>query len=122
MKSKPGDIKVQPRFRILRGKDIALGPGKADLLEQVEKTGSIVGAAGNLGMSYMRAWTLIKTMEHCFTEPLVTMLRGGAEHGGAKLTPSGTRVVKLYRKLEAETLTATASARKKLLMLLRDYP
>lgn len=119
MKSQPGQIKFQPRFRILRGADIALGPGKVDLLEQIGETGSLTEAAANLGMSYMRAWTLIKTVEHCFAEPLVTMSRGGAKHGGAKLTPTGLRVLKLYRKLETDTALATAQARKELLRLLR---
>src|ERR1700728_3507289 len=92
MKTKGGEI--QPRFRVRLGKDIAFGPGKADLLEQVRETGSIAEAAEQLGMSYMRAWTLIKTMERCFAEPLLKVSRGGAEHGGAKLRANGVKAVK----------------------------
>src|ERR1700722_13854403 len=117
MKTKGGDI--QPRFRIRLGKDIAFGPGKAALLEQVRKTGSIAEAAEQLDMSYMRAWTLIKTMERTFANPLLTVSRGGAEHGGAKLTANGIRVLKLYRDMEAESLRATTGIRKQLIQLLR---
>lgn len=114
------DITIQPRFRVLAGKDIALGPGKADLLGQVDRTGSIAEAAKQLGMSYMRAWTLIKMMERCFREPLVTVSRGGAGHGGARLTANGQRVLALYRRIESKSLAATAPARQQLLKLLRQ--
>jgi molybdate transport system regulatory protein len=109
----------QPRIRVLRGKDIAMGPGKADLLEQVAKHGSIAEAAGHLGMSYMRAWTLIKTMERCFAQPLVTVSRGGAAHGGAQLTANGRKVVALYRGMEKKSLSATADMRAQMSRLLR---
>jgi molybdate transport system regulatory protein len=119
MKSKKSALAIQPRFRILRGKDIAMGPGKAELLEQVQKTGSIAEAAVKLDMSYMRAWTLIKTMERCFKQPLVSVSRGGAEHGGAKLTATGIKVVKLYREMEAESLRITSGLQRKIVKLLQ---
>src|SRR5437773_1708030 len=56
---------LHPRLRITCGADIALGPGKVKLLELVAQTGSIAKAARRMQMSYMRAWTLIKTMERC---------------------------------------------------------
>ncbi len=63
--------RLRPRMRVLCGGDIALGPGKVDLLALVGQTGSIREAAERMGMSYMRAWKLIKTMNACFKEPLV---------------------------------------------------
>ncbi len=119
MKSDKKAASVQPRFRVLSGKDIALGPGKVELLERVHETGSIAEAAESLEMSYMRAWTLIKTMEQCFAEPLIRVSRGGAAHGGAKLTANGLKILKLYREMEAEGLRATANIRRRLLALLR---
>jgi molybdate transport system regulatory protein len=116
---KPSRSEFQPRFRIVCGKNIAIGPGKAELLERVREAGSIAKAARRMGMSYMRAWTLIKTMERCFKEPLVEVARGGAGHGGAALTASGEQVVALYRQMERQSLTATAGVRRKMLGLLR---
>ena len=49
----------QPRLRILLGAAIAIGPGKADLLDAIDRAGSISGAARELGMSYRRAWELV---------------------------------------------------------------
>jgi molybdate transport system regulatory protein len=111
---------LAPRFRVMRGKDVALGPGKADLLEQLEKTGSLNQAAEQMGMSYMRGWTLLKTMNRCFREPLVESSRGGAGGGGAKLTDAGRRVLGLYRDLEAAAAHATKDSWKQLEALLDD--
>jgi len=63
MKSKSaGQIFLSPRFRVTCGKEIAFGPGKAGLLALIEETGSINQAAKRMSMSYMRAWSLIRTM------------------------------------------------------------
>jgi molybdate transport system regulatory protein len=120
MKSKGPKHQFQPRLRIICGRDIAMGPGKADLLEQVAKRGSITEAAGHLGMSYMRAWTLIKTMERCFRQPVVSVSRGGAKHGGAQLTATGRRVLALYRRMEKISLATTEATRREMAGLLRQ--
>src|SRR5580693_8228 len=80
---------VRPRLRVVSGRDIALGPGKVELLELLGSTGSIMEAARQMGMSYMRAWTLIRTMNQCFKEPVIRAVRGGREGGGARLTKTG---------------------------------
>ncbi|HXC36237.1 MAG TPA: LysR family transcriptional regulator [Candidatus Acidoferrales bacterium] len=110
---------IRPRLRIVAGKNIAFGPGKAELLEALEKTGSITRAADKLGMSYMRAWTLIRTMNRCFCEPLVDAVRGGIRGGGgARLTPTGQQVLELYRQMDAKCLGAVQPQWRKLQRLL----
>jgi molybdate transport system regulatory protein len=112
---------LRPRLRIVAGKDIAFGPGKADLLEALEKTGSITKAASRMGMSYMRAWTLIRTMNRSFREPLVDAVRGGTRGGGgAQLTPTGRQVLTLYRQMDDQCLAALQPDWHKLQKLLRD--
>ena len=54
----------------MRGKEIALGPGKVDLLEAIEREGSISAAARDLGLSYKRAWDLVDMMNGCFKKTL----------------------------------------------------
>jgi molybdate transport system regulatory protein len=100
---------LQPRLRIQAGREIALGPGKAGLLETIAATGSIRQAALELDMSYMRAWSLVKTMNRCFREPLVEVTRGGKRQGGARLTPAGIRVLALYREMESRTRESVAA-------------
>ncbi|HEV7784864.1 MAG TPA: LysR family transcriptional regulator, partial [Thermoanaerobaculia bacterium] len=101
---------LRPRLRILHHEAIALGPGKADLLEAIARAGTLAEAAKALDMSYMRAWKLLQTMNACFREPLVTTARGGSVHGGAVLTETGRTALALYRRMEAESLKAMALA------------
>jgi len=106
------------RLRLYLGEEIALGPGKADLLEAIRDTGSIAAAGRQLSMSYRRAWLLVDTMNRCFREPLVATERGGAARGGASLTPLGTEALARYRALEAAARAAAARGAKALGALL----
>jgi molybdate transport system regulatory protein len=96
-----------PRMRVMCGNDIALGPGKVDLLKHIQNSGSILRAAKSMNMSYMRAWKLLKTMENCFKRPLVKKTRGGRGGGNAQLTPTGDKAIAYYEKMENECLKAT---------------
>ena len=103
----------------MRQNEIALGPGKAELLQLVAETGSIGKAASRMKMSYMRAWSLVQTMNRCFQEPLVLAAHGGQGGGGAQLTATGRKVLVLYQKMERDCQRASASSWKKLQQLLR---
>jgi molybdate transport system regulatory protein len=115
-------VMLCPRFRVLYRDEIALGPGKVDLLKAILETGSIRQAAANLEMSYMRAWLLIRTMNRCFKEPLVDAARGGSRRGGAQLTATGKAALALYEKLEQESLAATRDTQRELEVLLHPVP
>ena len=81
------------KLRVMFGTEIAIGPGKAELLEAIAATGSISESARRLGMSYRRAWLLVDTMNRCFREPVVASATGGTGGGGAQVTPFGHRVL-----------------------------
>lgn len=87
---------VQCRVRVTRGEDIALGPGKMELLAAIGAVGSISGAAREMHMSYRRAWLLVETMNSCFQTPLVETATGGRAGGGAQLTAEGVKVLEGY--------------------------
>lgn len=114
--------RVQFRLRITTGKDIAVGPGKIDLLEAIAATGSISAAAKRLAMSYRRAWLLVDTMNRCFRGPVVEAEAGGQRGGGTALTPLGTEVVRRYRHAEALAGRAADVELTALARLLRDDP
>jgi molybdate transport system regulatory protein len=101
--------KIQFRLRVVLGDDIAIGPGKVDLLEAIAATGSITAAAKTMGMSYRRAWLLVDTMNRCFNTPVVTAEAGGASGGGTRLTPIGADVVRRYRSMQAKAASAGAA-------------
>ncbi len=94
------------RLRLLRGREIVMGPGRADLLGHIKATGSIAAAGRQMGMSYKRAWALVEALNGLFSAPLVETAKGGAGGGGAKLTPAGGEVLAAYRGLENATVTA----------------
>jgi molybdate transport system regulatory protein len=91
------------RLRIVLGDAIAVGPGKADLLEGIRDTGSIAAAGRRMGLSYKRAWLLLDTMNACFKGPVVATVKGGRSGGGARLTPLGEEVLARYRRMQAAT-------------------
>jgi len=89
------------KLRVMFGSEIAIGPGKAELLEAIAATGSISASAKQLGMSYRRAWLLVDTMNRCFREPVVASATGGSGGGGASVTPFGEQVLSRYRAMLA---------------------
>lgn len=90
------------KIHLPHGGESAIGSGKADLLEAIQRAGSISAAARELGMSYRRAWDLVDTMNRCFREPLVETATGGSHGGGAQVTEFGCVVLRHYRELEVK--------------------
>lgn len=86
-----------------------IGPGKANLLEGIGRTGSIAAAGREMGMSYKRAWELVGTLNSMFAQPLVESTRGGSGGGGAVLTPEGHEVLALFRAFEQASARAGAA-------------
>ena len=86
-----------------------IGPGKAQLLESIEATGSISAAARSLGMDYKRAWLLLDSINRAFVPPAVVPAAGGVGGGGAVLTPFGKKLLARYRRLEAAAQSIAAA-------------
>lgn len=96
------------RLRIDLAGGGAIGPGKIALLEAVEETGSIAGAARRLDMSYRRAWLLVDGLNRLFDETVVERRPGGKAGGGASLTPFGRALVDRFRRIETQAQAAAA--------------
>ena len=105
----PRPQSVRPRLRVLLGSSIAIGPGKADLLEAIARAGSISAAAREMGLSYRRAWLLVEAMNKAFREPLVEAAAGGRGGGGARITARGRDVLQRYRAMEAKATASVAA-------------
>lgn len=93
-------LPIKIKLQLMCGEEIAMGPGKADLLEAIRDAGSISRGGRAMGMSYRRAWLLVDTMNRCWREPLVETSPGSHHGGGARLTAAGVRVLALYRTLQ----------------------
>jgi molybdate transport system regulatory protein len=98
---------IKLKLQVLCDDAIAIGPGKAELLERIGQTGSISGAARQMGMSYRRAWQLVDVMNRCWNGRLVDTIPGRAS-GGASLTQLGTTILTKYRALQ-DSLEACAA-------------
>jgi molybdate transport system regulatory protein len=96
-------------LRILGPRFPAMGPGKADLVEAIHRSGSISAAARELGMSYRRAWQLADALNRSFTEPVIARAVGGASGGGASVTAFGLALVQRFRAMEATASAAIAA-------------
>ena len=90
------DLRIQVRILPL------IGPGKMQLLEAIDRHGSIAAAARSMGMAYPNAWKLLDSLNGHFREPLVTRVMGGKRGGGAALTATGRTVLEIYRGVEAK--------------------
>ena len=93
-------------LRVLGARTPAIGPGKAELIERIGKTGSISAAARAMRMSYRRAWQLVEALNQDFREPVVTTAIGGTRGGGARVTPFGAQLVRQFRAMESKASAA----------------
>lgn len=109
-------------MRVLGRSAPAMGPGRAELVAHIEKTGSISAAARAMGMSYRRAWQLVDAMNESFSRPVVETSVGGRRGGGARVTPFGRRLVALYHAMEDKASAAIAADLKRFLLHLRRGP
>lgn len=96
----PGAPTLDLKIRLYSGDEIAMGPGKADLLDAIGREGSISGAGRAMGMSYRRAWLLVDTMNRCFAMPVVETHPGSSKGGGAKVTAFGAELLANYRAVQ----------------------
>lgn len=101
---------VRLTIRLNLGNGVILGPGKAELLDGIFRTGSIAAAGRAMGMSYKRAWYLVDTLNSYFGEPLVISIKGGKAGGGASLTGMGIAVLAAYRQAEARARSGSEAA------------
>ena len=76
----------------------SFGPGPAELLEQVERTGSLRAAAGKMGLSYSKALKILHTAERGLAMPLVSTEAGGLGGGGSTITPQARALLAWFRQ------------------------
>lgn len=119
MSARAAQLTAVAGLRLYRGRAFAFGPGRAALLEEIDRTGSIGAAAKAMGMSYMKAWKLVQGMDRGFAEPLVRKSRGGQARGGASLSPTGRKALALYREMEAASQAAVGRTRARFERLLK---
>lgn len=96
-------------LRVLGREAPAMGPGRAELITRIDRTGSISAAAREMGMSYRRAWQLVEALNASFRQPVIRTEIGGRHGGGARVTAFGRKLVKRYRMMEEKASRAIAA-------------
>lgn len=103
-----GPLKLN--FQVLGINGPAIGPGKALVLEAIDREGSISAAGRALGMSYRRTWLLAEGLNKDWRAPVFETQVGGGKRGGATLTPFGRELLETYRAIEGRMLAAADGA------------
>jgi len=81
--------------------DVALSRWRLELLEAVERTGSISAAAQAMNIQYRLAWNRIHEVEERLGMPLVQTTVGGRGGGGAQLTPEARIIIQHLHEMFA---------------------
>ena len=76
-----------------------LGPGRVELLERIEETGSINQAAKQMGMSYKKAWEMVNSLNAQTKNPVVITQTGGEKGGGTTITDEARELIRYYRQV-----------------------
>jgi molybdate transport system regulatory protein len=80
----------------------AFGDGPFELLRRVEKKMSLHQAASQMGMSYSKAWRLIRTLEERLGFTLLERKVGGQLGGGSRITLQAKDLMNHYQQFREE--------------------
>jgi molybdate transport system regulatory protein len=90
------------------------GPGRVELLQKIEATGSINKAAKEMGMSYKKAWEMINALNTQAAKPLVITKAGGGNGGGSIITEEAKALISYHIRLRKRFLAFLEKETKKL--------
>ena len=93
-------LNLKATLRIVGEQEPIFGPGRLQLLEHIEQTGSINQAAKIMNMSYKKAWQMISSMNEHAIKPLIITQTGGSSGGGALVTAEGHEIINYYKDLQ----------------------
>ena len=97
---------METKIKIKLGEDDFwfFGPGVSELLDNIDKCGSVAAASLNMGLSYSKAWKMIRDSEKGFGFALVERSTGGKGGGKAFLTDRGRKINQMFKLLERATM------------------
>lgn len=95
-------IEVELHIQVTKEGKLFVNPERINLLRIIEKTGSLLTASKEIGISYNKAWKMLEVMNNTVDKPVVEKLRGGKGGGGAVITDFGKLILKEYEAMEEE--------------------
>ncbi len=109
-------VSIRPVWTIQDTNGQPLPARLIELLVQVSESGSLLLAARGLGLSYRRAWDLVRQGEQLFGAQLLVMERGR----GSTLTDLGARIVWADKRINARLRPALETLSSELAVELHD--
>jgi molybdate transport system regulatory protein len=92
---------VELHIRVSKEGRLLATPERIDLLRLIHKSGSLLTASGQIGVSYNKAWKMVDAMNKASNKPVVKKLRGGKGGGGAIVTDFGKLILSEYEAMES---------------------
>lgn len=94
---------LEVRYKIWLDKDgKVFGKGPYCLLKGIKENGSLSKSAKCMGMSYNKAFNLIRDIEDRLGFKLLTSKSGGTRGGGSSLTEKAENLIEEYEKFFSE--------------------
>ncbi len=81
-------------------KELLFGKGKTEILELIEKEGSILKSAEKMGLNYKKALGHIQILQQNLDDELVIVQKG--VKGGTTLTPKAIEYINVFKQLRTE--------------------
>ena len=94
-------VQLKATLRVFCGEEKLFGPGKLELLQHIQETGSISQAAKKMGLSYKKAWDMVNSLNQLCKTPIVQAQTGGVKGGKTVLTPEGFALMESFRVLQS---------------------
>jgi molybdate transport system regulatory protein len=106
----PGRLTPRQKVWLVYRGSFLMGPQYLRFLEAVEETGTIREAGRAVGWSYRTCLNRVRRMERVLGAPVLLTSRGGAEGGGARLSPAAARLVAVFRRWQRDVTDYSRSA------------
>ncbi|MGM0601763.1 MAG: winged helix-turn-helix domain-containing protein [Bacillota bacterium] len=82
--------------------DKMFGDGPCQIMQLIDRLGSLRQAAAEINMSYSQAWKLIKKLEERLEFKLLRKKAGGKRGGGSELTEKGRLLTETFSAFRRE--------------------
>ena len=94
---------MEPRLKIWveRSGEIVLSDWRVELLEQIDRTGSLSRAAEALDVPYRTAWEKLHALEVRWGFAFLATESGGPDGGRSRLTPQARNLITRFHQVAA---------------------
>lgn len=90
---------IRSKIWIERDDTVILSDWRVELLEAVDRHGSLRRAAEQLNVPYRTAWDRVKATEAALGIRLLATESGGADGGSSQLTPEAREICRRFRRV-----------------------